>query len=1026
MYWFSGCRLLPVYVILFLIAGCGGGGGGGSSNARPIANAGPDQSVDEAVTVSLDGSGSTDAEGSISYAWSQSGGTAVSLSSRTTARPSFESPLLLADETLIFRLTVTDASGASASDTVAISVVHENLLPIAEAGDDQVLLSGNTVSMSGNSSSDPEGPLTFEWQQTQGPNIVLSDATAAAPTFFALIDIVDYSLAFELTVTDADGATALDSVTIDVGGVTSGVVRIGTIAGGTVEFFDAMALNDDPVYSTTSGDGSITERGMVLVPATDLSQANPFQRGQYYVAKVSGGLVSDIDNDGLVDADQFDFDGSGHALLTGDQILDESFSITSISELVFQRVANRLMAKTESERLLESLDQTAAMQLNEDINADGFINADDLAVWDPIVRLDALRRPNDFQDLSEAIREAQPPTRVSDFGNASLFTYTSMDYTGAIGVVERVGSSAIYLMGINSVGAIDITDPDNPQELGRVNLADALSSPTLWIVDYVIQDDTIYITTFDELIAVDFSNINAPVVLGSVDIGLPGALVLAVQNDVAYVATSTELEVYDISNPASMQLANSVLAAGSQSIALSGVTLLLTGGTSVRSFDVSDPLNPIEQDFLSIGDAVGAISIFENIAYAFADYATIVSLDIQDPDAIAEIGRVEVLDAPGNISAPPNKATFQLIGTELYVTATDDREVVLDISDPAAMFVTGFVPLPPSDQFLVAKRGQVVGDRWYRGTGIGYVALDLAFKKPILHDQIVDLGFSALAVDANNRVYATSTNDQVQIFQSNADGTLTPLGTAPGFFNIDSMEVDLPYLYLSSHDKTVIVDVSDPAAAAITGELTLPKFAGSSPSSICVNAGYIYKAVLTEPELEVIDARDPANPFLAGTLSVDQNSSSVADECDTTLFVNSANGFLSFDLSVNPVTPPRLPNGNLNDGLPRALDVEGDLMVTAGNSVIFSNISTPGAPVVLQRLPLLYVQDVEIEGDFVYLVTTNKGLITISLDDADTPVVDSVLPDIRAWTSVAIAEESVIYSGFSRLTSTRKAQQPLP
>jgi hypothetical protein len=64
------------------------------ANTIPVANSGPDQTVDAGVTVTLDGSGSSDADGTIAgYTWTQTAGTpTVTLSSRTVAQPTFRLP----------------------------------------------------------------------------------------------------------------------------------------------------------------------------------------------------------------------------------------------------------------------------------------------------------------------------------------------------------------------------------------------------------------------------------------------------------------------------------------------------------------------------------------------------------------------------------------------------------------------------------------------------------------------------------------------------------------------------------------------------------------------------------------------------------------------------------------------------------------------------------------------------------------------------------------------------------------------
>jgi len=117
-------------IIALLVTACSSGGGGSSTpppaqNATPIANAGPDQTVDAGVMVTLDGTGSSDADGTIAgYTWTQTAGTpTVTLSSRTVVQPTFEAPAVTAATTLTFSLVVRDNRGAnSTTSSVGISV----------------------------------------------------------------------------------------------------------------------------------------------------------------------------------------------------------------------------------------------------------------------------------------------------------------------------------------------------------------------------------------------------------------------------------------------------------------------------------------------------------------------------------------------------------------------------------------------------------------------------------------------------------------------------------------------------------------------------------------------------------------------------------------------------------------------------------------------------------------------------------------------------------------------------------------
>ena len=108
------------------------------ANQTPTANAGADQSgVEPFATVTLNGNGSFDPDvgDTITYAWTQTAGTAVSLSSSTVAQPTFTVPATLTGDTLTFSLTVTDNHGAvSAPDTVNIAVLPHTIWHIGAGG----------------------------------------------------------------------------------------------------------------------------------------------------------------------------------------------------------------------------------------------------------------------------------------------------------------------------------------------------------------------------------------------------------------------------------------------------------------------------------------------------------------------------------------------------------------------------------------------------------------------------------------------------------------------------------------------------------------------------------------------------------------------------------------------------------------------------------------------------------------------------------------------------------------------------
>ena len=297
-----------------LLAACGGGSGGSSEpgpppvavNTPPVAQAGAAQSLTVGTAVTLDGSGSTDADGdSLTYAWTLT--TRPAVSSATLTGPNTPRPTFTADVegSYVATLVVSDGKTPSAAVTVGITVASGNAAPVARAGANQSVTVGSTVTLDGSTSSDANGDtLSFRWSLTTRPAgsaAVLASATSPRPSFNA-----DVSGTYVATLIVNDGLADSAPVTVLVVSAAANVRPVANagqsqnlLVGGLV-LLDGSASRDGNPGDTLTYRWAITHRPSGSAAALNsASAARPS-----FAADVAGLYVATlIVSDGRLDSE---------------------------------------------------------------------------------------------------------------------------------------------------------------------------------------------------------------------------------------------------------------------------------------------------------------------------------------------------------------------------------------------------------------------------------------------------------------------------------------------------------------------------------------------------------------------------------------------------------------------------------------------------------------------------------------------------------------------------------------------------
>ena len=318
--------MVTIFAVLLLLAGCGGGDEDEDTrppaNLDPTAEAGADQSVNTGDTVMLDGSGSSDSDGSIdSYQWAQTAGPTVTLLNDDEASASFVAPVVNATVTLTFQLTVADDDDASDSDTVSVVVQPVTMPPEPEL----VSLSG-TVTDQSTGNAIPGAAVTVYQESATAP---LGTATTDA---MGAYDIQISAEPGRVTVKTESENFAPQSIVVDLEeGTSAASADLGSVPVGESGMFPPTApievMGDggqmlvsvpaNSLVTASGGDpaGMVSAEVTVLDASVDLSM----MPGDFMAWNASTGQLQPIDSFGAMDVRFEDGNGESLTLSSGQQ-----------------------------------------------------------------------------------------------------------------------------------------------------------------------------------------------------------------------------------------------------------------------------------------------------------------------------------------------------------------------------------------------------------------------------------------------------------------------------------------------------------------------------------------------------------------------------------------------------------------------------------------------------------------------------------------------------------------------------------
>ena len=243
-----------------------------ATNQLPVVNAGTDQTIILPVSsVTITGTAS-DPDGTIaSYIWTKVSGTGGTI---TTASAATTTITGLTTGSYVYSLKVTDNQGATATDNITITVnaaATTNQVPVVNAGTDKMItLPVSLVTLTG-TASDPDGTIaSYLWTKVSGTGGTITTLAAATTTVTGLIS---GTYVFSLNVTDNQGATATDNITVIVN--PAPINQIPIVNAGATQTITLPVSSVTISGSATDADGTIVSYLWTKVSGTGGTITNP-------------------------------------------------------------------------------------------------------------------------------------------------------------------------------------------------------------------------------------------------------------------------------------------------------------------------------------------------------------------------------------------------------------------------------------------------------------------------------------------------------------------------------------------------------------------------------------------------------------------------------------------------------------------------------------------------------------------------------------------------------------------------------
>jgi len=491
------------------------------------------------------------------------------------------------------------------------------------------------------------------------------------------------------------------------------------------------------------------------------------------------------------------------------------------------------------------------------------------------------------------IGTSSPSSQLDVWGDVRVGTSTKPTLfvdTSAEQVI--IGSSTVPSYADNS--NIFVSGGRATLGLNDLEIVETLSSTTAFSFpeDIKIIGQTAYIlnrTGVEGLYTVDVSSPLDPIFIGFVGLDDPREIEIRGQYAYLTVEDTDEFVVVDISNPADMQVVSRIFldAFEPRSMAVSGGYVYISDHDGIGSIvNISNPHAPIEVVVDADWGGTAPLLVSGNYLFAGTGFSAYTSFDISDPLNPVELGSVSTNIISNGIGA-------DISGDYIYVlSASSDSLEIIDISDKANPVIVGNIsetlPALLNDGSVDAAGGYV-----YVTTLNGLSIFNVSDPtNPVLVTTITDVSVTATKGAVSSNYYIAPDGSGV-LSVIDLGGLRAPTANIGNLFT-GTVQADLLQVHRSISTLGTL-DVGGDAvfnqAVTIHGTASSSLFAQNSNSALLVQSGNVGIGTTTPSAKLSLESLTLDGTGVSGIDQYLQTENSVASavQFGNRLFLNASN-----------------------------------------------------------------------------------------------------------------------------------------